>query len=253
MRRGIFSSARASLTHGRNARQPEGPRMTHDDSSPFNAIPPLVVALAVVVSGLEAMFQLAGAGMLGGSGGVGWRIAAITDYAVLDNVGEWMRANRYYPPEHLVRFIAYPLIHAGITHAAFVVVFLLAMGKLVAETFSAMAFLVIFWVSAIVGGVAFVLLLNSPLPLIGGYPGVYGLIGAFSYIQWVGLKGGGENQYRAFVLIGILLAVQLIFATLNGQYGDIVADIAGFVTGFALSFVLSPGGWHRLLVTLRRR
>jgi len=227
--------------------------MFNDDSSPFNAIPPLVVALAVVIAGLEVMFQLAAAGMLGGSGGVGWRIAAITDYAVLDSVAEWMRANRYFPPEHLVRFIAYPLIHGGFVHAAFVVVFLLAMGKLVAETFSSLAFLAIFWLSAIVGGVAFVLILDSPVPLIGGYPGVYGLIGAFSYIQWVGLRGTGDNQFRAFQLIGILLAIQLIFATLYGQYGDIVADLSGFATGFALSFVLSPGGWHRLLVALRRR
>lgn len=227
--------------------------MFNDDSSPFNAIPPLVVALAVVIAGLEVMFQLAAAGMLGGSGGVGWRIAAITDYAVLDSVAEWMRANRYFPPEHLVRFIAYPLIHGGFVHAAFVVVFLLAMGKLVAETFSSLAFLAIFWLSAIVGGVAFVLILDSPVPLIGGYPGVYGLIGAFSYIQWVGLRGTGDNQFRAFQLIGILLVIQLIFATLYGQYGDIVADLSGFATGFALSFVLSPGGWHRLLVALRRR
>ena len=227
--------------------------MFNDDNSPFNAIPPLVVALAVVIAGLEVMFQLAAAGMLGGSGGVGWRIAAITDYAVLDSVAEWMRANRYFPPEHLVRFIAYPLIHGGLVHAAFVVVFLLAMGKLVAETFSSLAFLAIFWLSAIVGGVAFVLILDSPVPLIGGYPGVYGLIGAFSYIQWVGLRGTGDNQFRAFQLIGILLVIQLIFATLYGQYGDIVADLSGFATGFALSFVLSPGGWHRLLVALRRR
>ncbi len=227
--------------------------MFNDDSSPFNAIPPLVVALAVVIAGLEVMFQLAAAGMLGGSGGVGWRIAAITDYAVLDSVAEWMRANRYFPPEHLVRFIAYPLIHGGLVHAAFVVVFLLAMGKLVAETFSSLAFLAIFWLSAIVGGVAFVLILDSPVPLIGGYPGVYGLIGAFSYIQWVGLRGTGDNQFRAFQLIGILLVIQLIFATLYGQYGDIVADLSGFATGFALSFVLSPGGWYRLLVALRRR
>jgi len=227
--------------------------MFNDDSSPFNAIPPLVVALSVVIAGLEVMFQLATAGFLGGSGGVGWRIAAMTDYAVLNSVAEWMLANRYFPPEQLVRFIAYPLIHGGFVHAAFVVVFLLAMGKLVAEAFSGLAFLIIFWVSAVVGGLAFVLILDSGVPLIGGYPGVYGLIGAFSYIQWVGLRGGGHSQYRAFQLIAILLAVQLIFATLYGQYGDIVADLAGFATGFALSFVLRPGGWHRLLVALRRR
>jgi hypothetical protein len=30
---------------------------------------------------------------LGGQGGVGWRLAAMQDYAVLDEVADWMLAN----------------------------------------------------------------------------------------------------------------------------------------------------------------
>lgn len=227
--------------------------MRSDDSSPFNVIPPAVVALSVLIAGLEVMFQLAAAGILGGQDGVGWRIAALTDYAVRDDVWEWMLANRNFRPDELLRFLAYPLLHGGFVHAAFVVVFLLALGKLVAEAFSSAAFLAIFWISALVGALAFVTILDSRPALVGGYPGVYGLIGAFSFIQWVGLRGTGGSQFRAFQLIAILLAIQLLFATLYGQYGDIVADLGGFVTGFLLSFLLSPGGWHRFLVKIRRR
>jgi hypothetical protein len=32
-----------------------------------------------------------------------------------------------------------------------------------------------------------------------------------------------------------------------------VADIMGFVAGFALSFVVSPGGWARVRDKLRQR
>ncbi|MEY4697689.1 MAG: hypothetical protein RIT14_2117, partial [Pseudomonadota bacterium] len=32
-----------------------------------------------------------------------------------------------------------------------------------------------------------------------------------------------------------------------------VADLAGFATGFALSFVVSPGGWRRVVAKLRQR
>jgi rhomboid protease GluP len=39
------------------------------------------------------MFQLATAGFLGGQGGVGWRLAAMQDYAVLDEVADFMLAN----------------------------------------------------------------------------------------------------------------------------------------------------------------
>jgi rhomboid protease GluP len=64
--------------------------MEDHNVSPFNALPPVVVALAVVIAGLEGMFQLATAGFLGGQGGVGWRLAAMQDYAVLDEVADWM-------------------------------------------------------------------------------------------------------------------------------------------------------------------
>ncbi len=227
--------------------------MDASGNSPFNALPPVVVALAVVIGGLEIMFQLATAGFLGGQGGVGWRLAALQDYAVLDSVWEWMVANRTFPMQQLARFVAYPLIHSGFVHAAFVVVFILAMGKMVAEVFSSLAFLAVFWLSAIVGALAFVLLLNSPYPLLGGYPGVYGLIGAFSFLRWVSLGQTGQNQASAFGLIAMLLGIQLVFAILQGNYGHVVADLSGFVTGFLLSFVVSPGGWHRLLVRVRRR
>ena len=40
--------------------------MDEHSISPFNALPKVVVALAVVIFGLEAMFQAATAGLLGG-------------------------------------------------------------------------------------------------------------------------------------------------------------------------------------------
>lgn len=227
--------------------------MEDHNVSPFHVLPPVVIALAVVVAGLEGMFQLATAGILGGQAGVGWRLAAIQDYAVLDEVVEWMLANRTYPPEHLLRFVTYPLIHAGFVHAIFVVVFILAIGKMVAEVFSALSFLAVFFVSAIVGGLGFTLLMDSPFPLIGGYPGVYGLIGSFTFLLWVNLAAQGANQYRAFSLIGALLLIQIIFGLIQGEFGSVVADLSGFVAGFLMSFVVSPGGWSRVLAKLRQR
>ena len=37
------------------------------------------------------------------------------------------------------------------------------------------------------------------------------------------------------------------------QFRDWVADVAGFVTGFALSFLVAPGGPTRVLRHLRQR
>ncbi len=227
--------------------------MQDPNVSPFNALPPVVVALAVVIFGLELMFQAASAGLLGGQGGVGWRLVAFEDYAVLDQVWTWMVSNGIYPAEHLVRFITYPLIHSGFVHAIFVVVFILALGKMVAEVYSVLAFLAVFWVSAIAGALGFVLVMDSTFPLVGGYPGVYGLIGAFTFLMLMRAEAEGSSQMRAFGLIGALLAIQLLFALFNGEFGTVVADFTGFLAGLLLSFVVSPGGWARLLQRMRQR
>jgi membrane associated rhomboid family serine protease len=227
--------------------------MENHNLSPFNALPPVVVALSVVIFGLEVMFQAATAGVLGGQGGVGWRLDAIRDYGVFDEVARFMWQNGTYPPDELLRLVTFPLIHVNFIHAAFVVVFILAIGKMVAEVFSPVAFVALFLVSSVAGALGFVALMNSPYPLVGGYPGVYGLIGAFTFIMWTQATVQGSSRYRAFGLIGALLVIQLIFGLIQGEFGNVVADLTGFAAGFALSFIVTPGGWQRLLARLRAR
>lgn len=227
--------------------------MEPEFQSPFNALPKVVVGLAVLIGGLEIMFQLATQGLLGGDGGVGWRLAALSDYAVRDVVWQFMVQHGVWTADQLVRFVTYPLIHTGLVHALLVIVFVLAMGKMVAEVFHPLAVLAVFWVSAIAGALAFVILLDSRFPLTGGYAGAYGLIGAFTYLIWVRLGAAGDNQMRAFSLIAILMAIQILFGLFQGDFGNVVAEMAGFIAGFLVSFLISPGGWQRLLDRLRQR
>ncbi|MEJ6393786.1 rhomboid family intramembrane serine protease [Gymnodinialimonas sp. 2305UL16-5] len=227
--------------------------MENHNVSPFHALPKVVIALAVVIFGIEVMFQLAEAGFLGGQGGIGWRTAAFENYAVLDQVWAWMVTNQTFPLEHLVRFITYPLLHLGFVHALLVCVFVLALGKMVAEVYSMWAFLAVFWVASIMGGLGYVLILDSRFPLVGGYPGVYGLIGAFTFLMLMRAEAEGSGRARAFALVGALLAVQLLFALINGDFGSVISDFCGFLTGLALSFVVSPGGWRRVLSRMRQR
>jgi membrane associated rhomboid family serine protease len=45
----------------------------------------------------------------------------------------------------------------------------------------------------------------------------------------------------------------LVFGVLFGGSWDWVADVAGFAAGFLLSFLVSPGGFARLLDQIRQR
>lgn len=222
--------------------------------SPFNALPPVVVALVAAIFGIELVFQLANAGFLGGTrGGDDWRMMAIFRFAFSGELFRWMRETGQWAPDNLLRFVSYLFVHGNFTHMVFVCVFILALGKMVGETFAQTAALVIFLVSGIAGALAYGLLLETKMPLFGGYPGAYGLIGAFTFILWVGYGRSGQNQLQAFRLIGFLMAIQLIFGLMFGANKDWVAELAGFFTGFVLSGVLRPGGWAALLRTMRQR
>lgn len=228
--------------------------MTHPiNENPVNPLPPVVVALFLVMAGLEITFFLANKGIIGGAGGVGWRIAAWESYGFSGRVFDWMVANEQWPTEHLIRFVSYVFVHASFQHSLFAMVILLAMGKIVCESLGVIAFLLIFFVSGVVGALVYGLLLDDPRLLIGAYPPVYGLIGGFTYLLWLRLGVENAPQIRAFTLIGFLLGLQLVFGMLFGTGNDWVAEIAGFVTGFVLSILLVPGGVRHMLNRIRRR
>lgn len=222
------------------------------NESPVNPLPPVVVALFLVMAGVELVLNLGARGLVGGPEAVGWRIATIQRYAFSGEILDWMIETGRWLPEHLVRFLSYSFVHASFSHALFGFVILLAMGKIVGEALGSLGVVVIFFGSAIGGALAYGLLLEDTRPLMGGFPANYGLIGGFTYLLWLRLGQLGEQQIRAFSLIGILLLVQLIFGVFFGGTNDWAADLAGFVTGFALCVLLVPGSLAALLARIRR-
>ncbi len=222
-----------------------------DNNSPINPLPPVVVALFLLIAGVEVVFSLGARGLVGDASAIGWRVAALQKYAFSGEIFDWMLSSGVWPFEHVMRFVTYLFVHGNFTHAAFASVMLLALGKMVGEVFSAFATLAVFILSGIVGALAFALVLDNPAPLFGAYPGVYGLIGAFTFLLWTRLGQMGENQARAFSLIGFLVGLQLLFGLVFGGNQDWVADVAGFITGFVMSFFLIPGGWARIRSKIR--
>lgn len=219
----------------------------------FNTLPPVVVGLALAIFGVELLISAGARGYLGGAQAVGWRLEAIREFAFFGQLLDIIVERQAWTSTELRRFVTYPFVHLGFTHMIFVIVFLLALGKLVGEVFGNIAVLTVFFASAIFGALIYAGLTGDARPLVGGYPGVYGLIGAYTFLLWVSYGATGENQYRAFTLIGFLMGIQLIFGVLFGATNDWVAEVAGFVAGFAISPILAPGGFGRLLSRLRQR
>lgn len=221
--------------------------------SPFNELPPMVLVIALVLGGIELIFQVGSFGVIGGPEAIGWRNSAIQDYGFFDSIFEAMRAQGVWPLEHVKRFFTYAFVHYSITHALMVIVFILALGKKVGETFGNFAVLLIFVLSTLVGSLAYGLILTTNVQLIGAYPAAYGFIGAYTFILWLGLGHMQENQLRAFTLIGFLMGIQLVFGLIFGSSPDWVADLAGFVAGFATAALMVPGAVGRIRARLRQR
>jgi membrane associated rhomboid family serine protease len=223
------------------------------NASPVNPLPPIVWVLALPLIAMELVLSLAERGLVGGVQGIGWRLQAVERFGAFPTLlkHQWETGAM---PEELHRLVSYTLVHGSVTHALFAVVMLLALGKWVGEVYRWWAVLIVVLGSAAFGALAYGLLIPGlQTPLIGAYPAVYGLIGAFTFMIFTNLARVGANKYRAFSLIGVLLFIQFVFGFLFGAGWDWVADVAGFAAGFALSFVVSPGGFRRVLDQIRQR
>jgi membrane associated rhomboid family serine protease len=230
------------------------PMQQEPNAAPINPLPMIVWVLALPLIAVELVLALAEAGLVGGAGGIGWRLQAVERFGMFPEILRYQVETAGQPYAELVRLVAYPLVHASFTHGLFAVVILLALGKMVGEIFRWWAVVVVFLGASVAGALAYGLLVPGVrAPLIGAYPAVYGLIGAFTFLLWANLARRGANKYRAFSLIGALLFFQLVFGVLFGGTWDWVADVTGFAAGFLLSFVVSPGGFARVLQMIRQR
>ena len=215
----------------------------------FNLVSPVVIAICVVILGLELVFWLASRGVLFDPS---LRINTVNTFALSSAHFEWMMRNGVVPVDIAVRFVSYLFVHMGLTHAIFVCVILLSMGKIVGDVLSPPRVLIVFMTSGIMGALLYVSVSGGQHWLMGGYPAVYGLIGTFTYFLWVTLQAVGDQAMKAFSLIAMLMALQLGFELIFGGQNEWVADLGGFAWGFLISPLVIPGGITKLIEKIRR-
>ncbi len=236
--------------------------MEDHNIAPINPLPGIVWLLVLPMIAVELGLSLGEMGAVGGPHAVGWRVAVMEGYGFFPDYWRQQAQARAFDFELIRRFFTYSFVHGAAVDAMFGVVLTLAVGKFVAEVFKAWAVAVVFLGAAAAGALVYGAVVASQ-PLFGAFPGLYGLIGALSYILLYGL---GQTPGRAFALIGGLLAIQLIFAVVftllpmvfpsmgdGGVSWTWLADLTGFATGFGLSFLVSPGGFARLRARMLQR
>lgn len=227
--------------------------------SPFHTLPPLIVMLALLIVGIEMVFQLAENGLIGGPTSIGWRLDAVNTYGFSPRVLDRVLVSGDYSFDMLIRFVTYPFVNMALTQVAFCAALTLALGKFTAGFYGSVKTVGLYLFAAIIGAIVYGLLVDGQFPLLGGFTPVYGLIGAYTYALWLRLGQAGKSQLQAFRLIGFLLLVQLIYGMISGFFYDVppppawIAELSGFATGFMLAILWAPGGWSRFLARMRQR
>ncbi len=234
-------------------------RPPHEES-PVNSLPPVVAAICVAVFAIEVIFQLGQHGLAGGPDSPSWRRDALLQYGFSDVAFDRMLELWTWDSDTLLRMLTYSFVHYGMVQVLFVCVLVLALGKWVGEFLPQWTILVVFLAASVLGAAVYGLLVNTNYVLVGGFPGAYGLIGAFTFLLWARLVETGGPRGRAFLLIGMLVAIQLVFSLVGGILKggaeinrEWVADLAGFAAGFGVTVLVSPGGWSQLVERLRQR
>lgn len=223
------------------------------DENPFNKIPAAPLILVLIIAAIELVFSAGEAGFIGGPTAIGWRAGAIQDYGYAPLVLERIVERGEASLDMFMRFVTYVFVHGSFTHTLWAAVLLLAMGKFVGEAYRPVPFLILFFGSAISGALFYGLFSPINYPLVGAYPGIYGLIGAYTYMMWLTLGRMNQNQYRAFTLIGILMGLTLVYSMIFGATPHWIAELSGFLIGLFLSPLVAPGGWARFLARIRQR
>ena len=234
-------------------------RQSHEERL-VNYLPPVAAAVSVAIFAVEVIFQIGQRGLASGSGGVSWRRDALLQYGFSDAAFDRMLDLWVWDFGVLLRMLSYSFVHYGMMQVLFVCVLILALGKWVSEYLSQWAVLTVLLAAAMFGAIIYGLVLDTSLVLVGGFPAAYGLIGAFTFLLWARLVETGGPRGRAFLLIGTLVVIQLTFSLVGGFLTggaavnwDWIANLAGFVAGFGVTVLASPGGWKRAVQRLRER
>lgn len=225
------------------------------NAPPLNPLPGVVWLLLLTIAGIEALLWAATNGWIGGPQAIGWRLEAIQRFAFSGAIQEWMVDNARAPLRHLVRYVSYPFVQAGPVPAIFVLVMLAGLGKAVGEGLGWARLLVAALVPPVLAAAVFGAVLGGHelAWLIGGWPLVFGLVGAYTWMLWDRAAGNGAAQRRAFGLIAVLMIARLGFGLLAETGHGWIADLAAFCAGLTLAAISRPLSWSRFRTRMRRR
>lgn len=215
-------------------------------------LPGLLWLVLLALGAVELAFWAGAQGLVGGATAPGWRLLAVERFGFAAPVQHWMIGSRQAPPEHLLRYLSYPLVHAGPAQAALSAVLLAALGKFTARRHGQGALAALLLLPGALGAAAFGALTDGSGWLLGATPAVLALVGAWTLARWRD-AASPRARFTALGLIGSFLLARLALGLLVETAATWIADLTAFAAGVILAAALRPGALRRTLARLRQR
>lgn len=208
--------------------------MTHTDTPPpQRPLPRALVALVLVMVGVELVFQAAEIGLAGG-GALRYRVyAAGAFWASL-----FQGAEPLFAAQPVTMFVSHALLHGGLLHLAMNTAILLGLGRLIGERYGDSTILPLFLLTAIAGGASFALINASDVPMVGASGAVFGFLGVWTAWDWHRHRAHGVSPRPVATRAFALLLVNVFFFL--GFGGSIAweAHLGGYAAGLLFGWWL---------------
>ncbi len=151
----------------------------------------------------------------------------------------WQGWQPTYPGQSLGMLLSYSFLHAGLLHMAMNTVVILGIGKRLGAVLTDKQLLATFALTAIAGGVAFLLLSRGDTPVVGASGAVFGFFGVWKYFEYTARKRMGISLAPVWKFIGALVVLNLALFFMAGGLLAWQAHLGGFVAGWALGAVFA--------------
>lgn len=156
------------------------------------------------------------------------------------------QASPLYPAQPYLMFITYAFLHGSPTHFLLNGVVILALGKFIADRVGPWPVILLFFVSALAGGLVFGLMARTQAPMIGASGAAFGFIGFWQYWEVKALRARGRTLRPVLSLLAGLVVVNVVLDVALGGALAWQAHLGGFIAGVAMAPVMNWFERHRL-------
>lgn len=208
-------------------------------SPPLNApVHPLLWAMVATWAAIEVFTDLAEAGVLP-------RIfqdwVIYSAFGFFDTKLEWALEGRGVDPQLLWSFFTHAFLHGGWLHLGLNAAAFLGLGHGLSRDAGIGPTFTIFLVTAAAGALAFGLVADSGVPLIGASGAVFGFLGTLTGWQERWLAERGLSRDPIWARVAGVIAINLLMSFgLGGVAIAWEAHLGGFAAGWLMAYVFPP-------------